>query len=135
MSAADLPRRAAASKRWRWKRGISVRPMDGTSEPCTVTGIRDDGDGTLTLMLAENDKGQSGFWRAEACVLDLDDPCTLGWLQHLACEAWGDPDIYATDTGNAHGGPHWIVWSPKRGPLASGPTRRSALVASLESAP
>jgi hypothetical protein len=65
---------------------------------------------------------------------DLTDPCTLGGLEALVRERWGDGAHASPDRGR-NPNPDWWVWRKIIDGwtvVARGPTRAAALVAALE---
>jgi len=103
-------------KHWRWLPGIQVTgPFAG------VIRIQDD---------------RFGMWGdpAPGCLPVLSDPATVGIIEHLAREAWGEVVVrleYAY-----FGTEPWQIWADSgTAPICYAPTRGEAWAAALLAAP
>lgn len=118
MSDPTLPRRAVACPGWRWLAGMRVWRLSQSSGQIHYN--------RLTEAWPEPD--DSGW------LPDLADPCTLGGLEALVRERWGDGAHASPDRGR-NPNPDWWVWRKIIDGwtvVARGPTRAAALVAALE---
>jgi len=114
----ELAKRAVACKGWRWMPGMCNQHDD-------------------RILCASSDRVQDdeGLWKSAAGLLpSLDDPATLGCLEHLVREACGWNCVAAHDEDEG-----WVVYEviaschwPVRG---AGNTRAEALIDALEAAP
>ncbi len=124
----DLARRAVACKAWRWMPGMLTTDGDrivSTEGRIASAGL--DIDGCV---------GPSKWDGRE--VPDFDDAATIGCLEVLAREAWGQRGEWArlkpmtNGRGDAFG---WEFMDINWITLAHGHTKAHALVAALEAAP
>lgn len=119
-----LARRLVASPHWRW-----------------VEGARDLGDALFVGI-----SGGYRHWVVDGMLVasepdfplapDLNDPATIGIIEHLAREAWGDAGSGLWLLHCGIGTEPWQVWSEGRGcPLVYAPCRGSAWAEALLAAP
>jgi hypothetical protein len=153
-----LSRRAVACPGWRWlagmlARGESVGPRGGYSR-VRVEGLLSSGPPKVVDFHGRRVPAHYVLGGDESSVLpDLTDPCTLGGLEALVRDRWGD-DVYLRPlhTHAHYNGPGAdlmpvVWWALARGNdmltvprdpdgtgtrRLAGPTRATALVAALE---
>jgi hypothetical protein len=132
-----LSRRAVACPGWRWLAGMldqhGRRIIDvntGRNEGIPVEWA--DAIACGVVEMYEHPDDARAEW-ADA-VPDLTDPCTLGGLEALVRDRWGDGAHASPDRGR-NPNPDWWVWRKIIDGwtvVARGPTRAAALVAALE---
>lgn len=85
MTLADLGRRAAACKHWRWMRGMVLqwRTSSGAIYRGRVCNIEES-----DAVWCEGREDLFDWPELPTCWPDLSDPATLGCLLHLVREAW-----------------------------------------------
>lgn len=139
MSDLDLARRAVALPRWRWLGGCRWRFAIGSHADVWSRYNDEMGDDDAGNAVAEGDPRQRG-----PVMIDLSDPATLGCVDALVREAWGeDARLIAETQDGEHDIVGWLVFSRSLHALwcdadteyPRGSTRIEALIAALEAAP
>ena len=123
-----VARRLVESPHWRW-----------------VEGAKDAGGARCTKARSGSVKWAVDDWLSDWCELegdeapDLNDPATIGVIEHLAREAWA-PNEYehrlkGCDRVQADCHKPWRVWTNRGKPIAYGVCRGEAWAAALLAAP